>query len=277
MNQENQGGKRKDADRAANMEVCVDSIESALAAARGGASRLEVCSSLSEGGLTPSTGLLRVITENVAIPAFAMVRPRGGDFVYTRLEQEVMARDIESLLECGARGLVFGCLTTEGELDCPALKTLIGLARRKKPGIDLTLHRAIDLTRDIKASAQRAAELGFTRVLTSGGAASALLGAATIAELVRDLEMNVMPGGGISEENMAEVMETTRAVEYHASARERRDSLMEWRNPACILGTDSTEYSCLVTSTARVEKLVRVYKDNIFNTRNEMASIKSIK
>jgi len=251
------------------MEVCVDSIESALAAARGGASRLEVCASLAEGGLTPSTGLLRVITDNVAIPTFAMIRPRGGDFVYTHLEQEVMSRDIESLIECGARGLVFGCLTQKGELDSATLKRLVSLARRKSPGIDLTFHRAIDLTRDIKASAQLAAELGFTRVLTSGGASTALQGATVIAELVRDLDLNVMPGGGISEENMAEVMETTRAVEYHASARERRDSLMEYRNAACTLGTGSVEYSCLVTSTSRVEKLVRVYKDNIFNTRQE--------
>jgi len=203
------------------MEVCVDSIESALAAARGGASRLEVCSSLAEGGLTPSTGLVRVITENVAIPAFAMLRPRGGDFVYTKLEQEVMKRDIESLIECGARGLVFGCLTVNGDLDTALLKSLISAARAKQPGLDLTLHRAIDLTRDIKASARLAAELGFTRILTSGGAATALQGAVTIAELVSDLpELNVMPGGGISEENMAEIMEATKAVEYHASARQ---------------------------------------------------------
>jgi len=253
------------------MEVCVDSIESALAAARGGASRLEVCSSLAEGGLTPSTGLVRVITENVAIPAFAMLRPRGGDFVYTKLEQEVMKRDIESLIECGARGLVFGCLTVNGDLDTALLKSLISAARAKQPGLDLTLHRAIDLTRDIKASARLAAELGFTRILTSGGAATALQGAVTIAELVSDLpELNVMPGGGISEENMAEIMEATKAVEYHASARERKESLMEYRNPACSLGSDSSEYSCMVTSTPRVEKLVRVYKDNIFSTRQEI-------
>jgi len=255
----------------------VDSIESALAAARGGASRLEVCSSLSEGGLTPSTGLMRVITENVAIPAFSMVRPRGGDFVYTRLEQEVMARDIEAMVDSGAKGLVFGCLTVNGELDCIILNRLVSIARNKVPGIELTFHRAIDLTKDIKCSVQLAAQLGFNRVLTSGGAASALLGAKTISELVRDVEINVMPGGGISEENMAEVMEVTKAVEYHASARERIESTMEWRNPACSLGTNSAEYSCLVTSTKRVEKLVRIYKDNIFNTRQDIVNIKTVK
>lgn len=255
----------------------MDSIESALAAARGGASRLEVCSSLAEGGLTPSTGLLRVITDNVAIPAFAMVRPRGGDFIYTKLEQEVMAKDVVTLLESGARGLVFGCLTKEGDLDCPALKTLISLARSKVPGLDLTFHRAIDLTRDIKASARRAEELGFTRLLTSGGASTALLGAALIAELVNDLELTVMPGGGISEENMAEVMEITKAVEFHASARERKESLMVWRNNNCSLGTESDEYGCQVTSTGRVERLVRVYKDNIFNTRQDMVNPKTVK
>merc|ERR1711936_683762 len=166
-------------------------------------------------------------------------------------------RDIESLIECGARGLVFGCLTVGGELGTPTLKTLISLARAKRPGLDLTFHRAIDLTRDIKASARLAAELGFTRILTSGGAATALQGVVTIADLVSELpDVNVMPGGGISEENMAEIMEATKAVEYHASARERKESLMEYRN--------------MVTSTPRVEKLVRVYKDNIFSTRQEI-------
>merc|ERR1711994_250088 len=102
---------------------------------------------------------------------------------------------------------VFGCLTVNGDLDTALLKSLISAARAKQPGLDLTLHRAIDLTRDIKASARLAAELGFTRILTSGGAATALQGAVTIAELVSDLpELNVMPGGGISEEYMAEVI-----------------------------------------------------------------------
>jgi len=252
----------------------VDSIESALAATRGGASRLEVCSALSEGGLTPSTGLLRVITENVTIPAFVMIRPRGGDFVYSKMEQEVMSRDIVNLIESGAKGLVFGCLTPEGELDQKGLKSLISLARNKHPTIDLTFHRAIDLTRDIKLSGRTAAELGFTRILTSGGASSAYVGAGVIAELVRTLDLIVMPGGGISEENMAEVMETTRAVEYHCSARIKKESSMAWRNTDCALGTDSSEYSTMVTSTSRVEKLVRVYKDNIFQFSPILTNLK---
>jgi len=247
------------------MEVCVDSVESALNAARGGASRLEICSSLEVGGLTPSPGLVSVVSTHVSIPCFAMIRPRAGDFVYSELEVEVMEYDVEELLDCGAKGLVFGCLDSRGELDLPSLRRLIRTAMNKRPGVELTFHRALDMSRDILRSAKTVQSLGFVRILTSGGRASVLEGADVIEELRRELaDCTVMPGGGVTEENMQEVMERTRCVEFHASARVKKDSVMKWRNKDCSMGSsESSEFSTMVTSTSRVEALVRIYKNNI--------------
>lgn len=243
----------------------MDSVESALNAARGGASRLEICSSLEVGGLTPSPGLMSVVSTHVSIPCFAMIRPRAGDFVYSELEVEVMAYDVEEMLDCGASGLVLGCLDSQGELDLPSVRKLVRTARIKRPGVELTFHRAIDMSRDILRTAKTVQGLGFVRILTSGGRASVVEGAEMIAELRRELlDCTVMPGGGVTEENMQDIMERTRCVEFHASARVKKDSAMEWRNKDCSMGSSgSSEFSTMVTSTSRVEALVRVYKNNI--------------
>ena len=116
-------------------QVCVDSVESAFNAARGGASRLEVCSALSEGGLTPSPGLLTVISENVTIPCFAMIRPRPGDFIYSDMELLAMEKDICMMIEAGAKGLVFGCLDTKGDVDVKKVTRLVSVAKNKQSSI----------------------------------------------------------------------------------------------------------------------------------------------
>eukprot|EP00090_Calanus_glacialis_P004224 TRINITY_DN13125_c0_g1_i1.p1 TRINITY_DN13125_c0_g1~~TRINITY_DN13125_c0_g1_i1.p1 ORF type:complete len:248 (+),score=53.04 TRINITY_DN13125_c0_g1_i1:136-879(+) len=246
------------------MEVCVDSIESALNAARGGASRLEVCSSLAEGGLTPSTGLLRVITDNVTIPCFAMIRPRGGDFVYSELELQVMEKDVDMMIECGALGVVFGCLNTDGEVDEASVSRLVTTAKNKLSTVGLTFHRAIDMARDINKSAKTVQQLGFERILTSGGHKTALEGVHSIAELVKELDCVVMPGGGINEENLEEIQTKTKCVEFHASARIKRDSKMEFQNEACSMGSNSQEFFIMVTSTEKVANLVKIYKNTFF-------------
>jgi len=246
------------------MEVCVDSVESALNAARGGASRLEVCSCLEVGGLTPSPGLVKVISSNVAIPCFALLRPRPGDFIYSELELDVICTDIDHLLDSGARGLVLGCLLAEGCVDVPSVKRIIKTARAKKPAVEFTFHRAIDLCRDILGQAHLVEDLGIHRLLTSGGGRDVVAGAKIIRQMADSLATaSVMPGGGVSEDNLQELMEATRCSEYHASARVFKDSMMEWRNEECSLGTNSKEYSTMVTSKERVEALIRIYKNNI--------------
>lgn len=248
------------------MEVCVDSVESALNAARGGASRIEVCAALSEGGLTPSPGVMAVISENVTIPCFAMIRPRTGDFIYSELELQAMERDIGIMISCGAVGLVMGCLTTKGEVDTASVTRLVNVARAKLSTISLTFHRAIDLTRDIHVAAEHVSQLGFHRILTSGGAASAHQGMDCIAKLVTELGDNVivMPGGGINEDNLEEIQTKTKCVEFHASARVSKSSEMEHQNSDCSLGTNSQEYSTMVTSKDKVANLIKIYKVTFF-------------
>lgn len=248
------------------MEVCVDSVESAFNAARGGASRLEVCSALSEGGLTPSPGLLTVIQENVTIPCFAMIRPRPGDFVYSDMELLAMEKDICVMIDSGAKGLVFGCLDVRGDVDVKQVTKLVSTAKSKQSDISLTFHRAIDMTRDLHQAATTVAQLGFERILTSGGQSKAIQGIEKIACLVKELgdKVIVMPGGGISEDNLEEIQTKTKCVEFHASARVVKSSEMEYKNPTCSLGLRGEEYSQMVTSTERVAKLIKIYKVTFF-------------
>lgn len=248
------------------MEVCVDSVESAFNAARGGASRLEVCSALSEGGITPSPGLLTVISENVTIPCFAMIRPRPGDFIYSEMELLAMEKDISIMLEAGAKGLVFGCLDSKGNVDVKQVTRLVSVAKNKQSTVELTFHRAIDMTRDLREAANSVAQLGFDRILTSGGHSKALDGIDNIAALVKDLgdRVIVMPGGGISEDNLEEIQTKTKCVEFHASARKVKSSQMEYQNSDCILGQRGEEYSLMVTSTEMVANLIKIYKVTFF-------------
>lgn len=244
----------------------MDSVESALNAARGGASRLEVCAALAEGGLTPSPGVMAVISTNVTIPCFAMVRPRAGDFVYSELELQAMERDIEVMISCGAVGLVLGCLNTKGDVDREAVTRLVAVSRAKLSTVSLTFHRAIDLARDLSEAAAVVAQLGFERILTSGGRASALEGADTIARLVSELgeAVIVMPGGGVTEDNLEEIRTRTKCVEFHASARVSRASEMEHQNPGLSLGSSGREYTTMVTSRDKVSNLIKIYKVNFF-------------
>lgn len=246
------------------MEVCIDNIESALNARDGGAKRLEVCSSLAEGGLTPSVGLLKLIKTHIDLPAFVMIRPRGGDFVYSEDEVRIMEMDIESLLDAGADGIVVGCLTVTGEVDVSNVRRLVGVAEaawKGKKGLEMTFHRAIDMVKDMSGSVRVVKELGFKRILTSGGAASALLGLQDITSIIREFgeELIVMPGGGINDTNLEEILKTLGATEFHASARHRKESTMEFKNEVCSMGTNSEEFSILVTSLEKVERLMDIY------------------
>jgi len=243
----------------------VDSVESALNATRGGASRLEVCSCLEAGGLTPTPGLIKVISSHVAIPCFALLRPRAGDFIYSDNELDAMCQDIDYLLDSGARGIVLGCLMPEGCIDVSAVKRLMKTARAKKPTVEFTFHRAIDLCRDILIQVRLIEDLGITRILTSGGKKDVMEGVKMIRQMsdVLSPACVVMPGGGVNESNLEELMTTTRCHEYHFSARVPKDSAMEWRNEDCSLGSNSQEYSTMVCSKERVEELLRIYKNNV--------------
>lgn len=198
------------------LEVPVDSLESALAARDGGADRIELCGALSEGGLTPSLGLIEAARAHLSIPIHVMIRPRAGDFCYSELELVAMRRDVQLAQNAGCNGVVFGFLNTDGSIDADRTKLLLDAARP----LSVTFHRAFDLTPDPLEALQTLIELGADRVLTSGQAGAALEGVDLISELVKAARgrIIVMPGGGV-EQGLEEIVQKSGVREVHLSAR----------------------------------------------------------
>jgi len=234
------------------IEVVVDGIEGALAAQNGGAQRVELCSGLLEGGLTPSSGLITVTRAAVTIGLHVMIRPRSGDFVYTDHEFTVMQRDIAVAKELGADGVVFGILTEEGVIDTRRTATLTAQARP----LSVTFHRAFDMVADAPYALECLIDLGIDRVLTSGREVSALEGAEPIAALVNQAagRIIVMPGGGGTERNLRRILVTTGAREIHLSGRKPVPSIMRYRNPNVHMGAAlyPPDYTHLTTAVERI-------------------------
>jgi copper homeostasis protein len=195
------------------VEACVDSVASSVAAERGGAHRLELCDALFDGGTTPSAGMIAACKATASIPIFVMIRPRGGGFVYSAAERDVMRRDIVVARELGADGVVIGGLGPDGTIDLELVQLLVQTAK----GLPVTFHRAFDLTPDLGAALESLADAGVERVLTSGGALTAAEGAATLADLVRRAgsRVVVMAGGGVREENVRTLVSVSGVQEVH--------------------------------------------------------------
>jgi copper homeostasis protein len=196
------------------LEISVESLEGAMAAERGGADRIELCGELSMGGITPSAALMSAARAQVHLPIFAMIRPRSGDFVYTRSEFAEMKRAILLAKEAGMHGVVLGILTQDRGVDVERTSELIEVAWP----LPVTFHRAFDDAADLRRALEDVVQTRATRILTSGGAEGALAGAAVLAELVAaaDDRIILVPGAGISVENAAEVLRRTRAGEIHS-------------------------------------------------------------
>ena len=216
------------------VEVAVDSVAGALAAVAAGAHRLELCQGLELGGLTPSVGLVEAVSAAVPVPVFAMLRPRAGDFLYDEREFAVLQRDAERCVAAGARGLVSGFLRNDGTLDRARLRALRDLV----PHVALTCHRAFDLCVDAFAALDTLAELAWTRVLTSGQAATAPAGAAQIAACVAraPAKLAVMCGAGVRADNVAALVAATGVREVHLSATVWQPSAMAFRRPGVPMG-----------------------------------------
>ncbi|ESO05813.1 hypothetical protein HELRODRAFT_159889 [Helobdella robusta] len=244
------------------MEVCVDCIDSAVEAECGGAKRVELCSSLISGGLTPSLGLLLTVKKLIKIPVFVMVRAREGDFNYSRYELDCMLIDAKLLKDNGADGFVFGCLRPDGSIDVECCQELIDVCKPHP----LTFHRAIDVSSNPVSNLKILISLGFDRVLTSGGEYTALEGSPVIKEMVQHFgnEIIVVPGGGVSETNLQRILDETDAKEFHASATNLKISSMTYTNQSVSMTSSSynshhtSEYARKVCDRNRVKAMVRI-------------------
>ena len=219
------------------LEICVDSLASARAAIAGGAHRLELCSALIAGGLTPYEALLRQLRRESDIPVRCLMRPRAGDFLYTPEELEMLAEQIQRLKEAGADGFVIGCLTPEGELDKAAMKPLVAACG----GRSITLHRCIDVSRDLSRTYLDAAELGIDTVLTSGGAASCTKGMGAIEALLRLRDRHhgpeVLIGAGVNAHVIREFRAALPgAAAFHMSGKRELESGMRLRREGVPMG-----------------------------------------
>ena len=231
-------------------EICANSVASCIAAQEGGADRVELCAGIPEGGTTPSFGMIRNARENISIALNVIIRPRGGDFLYSESELREMVYDIQAAKELGADGLVFGCLRPDGSVDMEAMSVLMEAAG----DTPVTFHRAFDHTSDPFKALEDVISLGCARILTSGCRPTALEGAELLAQLVEKAagRIIIMPGCGVREGNIAEIAKLSGAREFHFSARESVESGMFFRNPQVAMGSEDDPYGYDVTTARRV-------------------------
>ena len=216
------------------VEVCIDSVACAGAAERGGAGRVELCADLVRGGTTPSAGMIERTCRHVSIPVVALIRPRAGDFLYDDLEVEVMLHDIAAAASLGAAGIATGALTADARIDAERLRPLIDAARP----MSVTFHRAFDHTRDPMEALEALMSLGVDRLLTSGGAPTALAGRETLARLVARAgsDLVIMAGGGVTAESAPLLAKEAGVREVHVRAAEPVESAMVARTPNVTFG-----------------------------------------
>lgn len=237
------------------LEVCAGDIGSVYAASAGGAARVELCSALGEGGVTPSGGFIRQALRVPGLKVHVLIRPRGGDFLYTTEEIDAMVEDIRVCHEAGVHGVVIGALTPNGDIDIPACRRMMDAAA----GMSVTFHRAFDLCRNPDEALDAIIELGCDRILTSGQAPSALEGIPMLRRLSERAgsRLIILAGGGISPDNAVEILEKSGINEIHASARATFASPMSYRKEGVNMGTQgSDEYSRKITSSEIVARIV---------------------
>ncbi|MDO5054468.1 MAG: copper homeostasis protein CutC [Pasteurella oralis] len=220
------------------VEVCIDNIESALSAEQAGADRLELCSCLAIGGVTPQYSLIKSAVNFSKIPCYVMIRPRAGDFLFNRYEVQMMVEDIQIVKALGAKGVVIGALTAQAEIDVKICETLINAAE----GLGVTFHRAFDLCHHPFDSLEQLIALGCERVLTSGQKNTALQGEDLLKQLVEqaDNRISIMAGAGVNAENAQTLVKNTGIQELHLSGKSYRLSQMKWQSDA-VMGANAED------------------------------------
>ncbi|KDM91909.1 copper homeostasis protein CutC [Photobacterium galatheae] len=242
-----------------HLEVCIDNIESLHAAQQGGATRIELCSSLSLGGLTPSLGFMRQAARTAKIPVYAMIRPRQGDFLFSDEDLEIMLADIHAAKQAGLQGVVIGVLTRDGQIDTVQLSALMQAAQ----GLGVTFHRAIDQCADYHEALDILMSAGCERVLTSGLKASALEGADTLADMVRYCgnRLSIMAGAGVTADNAAQILSRTGVRELHLSGKHTRPSqMMHVASEAHMGSQDVDDFAIPVTSSEKIAAVLRALR-----------------
>lgn len=221
-----------------NIEICVDNIESVITANQFPISRIELCSALAVGGITPNEGFIRYAAEISNVPLALMIRPRAGDFLYSPAELAIMQQDIKRAKDLGLQAVVFGALSTKGEIDLKACEQLVKTAE----GMEVTFHRAFDLCQSPFVALEQLIELGCTRLLTSGQASTAFEGISVIRELVRQANgrIQIMAGCGIHAGNVQQIIHETGVPEIHFSAKGQRYSAMRLTSMA-TMGANSQD------------------------------------
>lgn len=240
------------------LEVCVDSLESAINAQIAGADRVELCDNLMEGGTTPGFGTIVSVRNNLTIELYVIIRPRGSDFLYSDSEYDIMRRDIEACHEAGADGVVLGILHKDGNIDVERTSGLIGYARPMK----VTFHRAFDMCRDPYKGLEHIISAGAERILTSGQKSNASEGSELIRSLVKkaDNRIVIMPGGSINELNIESIARTTGANEFHLTARKVIESEMTYRKTSIAMGglPGNGEFSRKVADPEKITNIINI-------------------
>lgn len=244
-------------------EVCANSVESCLTAQAGGANRVELCAGIPEGGTTPSYGDIAVARELLKeTHLHVIIRPRGGDFLYSPIEQRIILKDIDLARKLGADGVVFGCLTAEGDVDLPLMRQLMEAAE----GMSVTFHRAFDVCRNPQQALEDIIGLGCHRILTSGQQPTAEQGIPLLKNLQQQADGRIilLAGCGVNETNIARIAQETGIHEFHFSAREQIESGMLYRNPQVSMGGTVCieEYSRPLTTSKRVSQTIAALINN---------------
>ena len=237
------------------LEVCVDSVESAIAAEQGGAQRIELCSNLVEGGITPSAGLIAAVRRAISIELCTLIRPRGGDFCYSVREMEIMRRDVSAAKQQGADGVALGILDVDGRIDATRMRELAEIAAPMK----VTCHRAFDMSYDLFQSVADLQNIGAHCILTSGGKQTAAEGVETLKRIVQaaNSRIRIMAGSGIEAHNVAGIVERAGVREIHASLKSSVASPMRFRKEGISMGSlKGMEYQRYVVLGDRVRELL---------------------
>lgn len=246
------------------LEAPVYTLEAGLLAAEYGVDRLELCADFGEGGTTPSAGMLNYLKSKVQVPVFVMIRPRGGDFVYSKEELEVMKADINFFKSLGADGFVFGILQKDGKVDGKACAELLGVA----DGVPCTFHRAFDASVDLEDSLERVIDCGFDRILTSGGKNTVGAGLDRVQRLLGKAadRITIIPGGGTLPEHLEELYGTGYLKEVHASCKRFRPSQSAYSNPELHLSEGGDSAAGILTVD---KKIVGAFQKEILRLTEE--------